>query len=82
MCYCYFIEQVSGGKISDITVHALLLWASMGLFMPLGILIIRVSITQQQPSSSSTTSLLFYLHVAFQVPSIFNTCDNFVNIFH
>ncbi|XP_028754877.1 cytochrome b561 domain-containing protein At4g18260-like [Neltuma alba] len=66
-------NKVSSGKVADITIHGLLLWASMGLFLPLGILIIRISNITQQPSSSNRTSLLFYLHVAFQMISVLLT---------
>ncbi|KAI9127312.1 hypothetical protein K1719_001871 [Acacia pycnantha] len=70
------IPKVSSEKISDIAVHGVLMWASMGLFMPLGILFIRISITQPPSSSSSSSnkaSLLFYLHVAFQMISVLLT---------
>ncbi|XP_054778928.1 cytochrome b561 domain-containing protein At4g18260-like [Prosopis cineraria] len=67
----HHFPKVSSEKISDITIHGFLLWASMGLFMPLGILIIRISITQEP--SSARTALLFYLHVAFQMISVLLT---------
>lgn len=55
-------------KTSDIAVHGLLLWASTGFLMPLGILLIRGSIKAEPGSRRS--KLLFYLHVAFQVISL------------
>jgi len=54
-------------KTSDIAVHGLLLWASTGLLMPLGILVIRGSIRAEPGSRRS--KVLFYLHVGFQVIS-------------
>ncbi|KAF7803183.1 cytochrome b561 domain-containing protein [Senna tora] len=62
-------NKVSSEKtISDIELHGLLLWASMGLLMPLGILTIRIS--RREDPGSTRSRVLFYLHVTFQVLSV------------
>ncbi|KAI4295419.1 hypothetical protein L6164_035466 [Bauhinia variegata] len=60
--------KVSPQKTSDIALHGLLLWASMGFLMPLGILIIRMS-SRVEPESMKRR-VFFYLHVAFQMLSV------------
>uniref|UniRef100_A0A5B6YRS3 Cytochrome b561 domain-containing protein n=1 Tax=Davidia involucrata TaxID=16924 RepID=A0A5B6YRS3_DAVIN len=51
----------------DITVHGLLLWASMGFLMPVGILTIRIS---NREGSGRRLKLLFYFHAVLQVLSV------------
>ncbi|XP_061341247.1 cytochrome b561 domain-containing protein At4g18260-like [Gastrolobium bilobum] len=60
--------KVNHQKTSDIALHGLLLWASMGFLMPLGILTIRGS-SKAEPGSRKSR-VLFYLHVAFQMLSV------------
>lgn len=67
--YYLLMYQVNLQKTSDIAVHGLLLWASTGFLMPLGILIIRGSIKAEPGSRRSI--VLFYLHVGFQVVYLF-----------
>ncbi|CAK8578177.1 unnamed protein product [Lathyrus sativus] len=55
-------------KSSDIALHGFLLWGSMGLLMPLGILTIRGS-NKAEPGSRKSR-ILFYFHVAFQMLSV------------
>ncbi|XP_027347674.1 cytochrome b561 domain-containing protein At4g18260-like [Abrus precatorius] len=62
------VYKVNQQKTSDIAVHGLLLWASTGLLMPLGILTIRGSIKAEPGSTRS--KVLFYLHVCFQMLSV------------
>ncbi|KAJ1387336.1 Cytochrome b561/ferric reductase transmembrane [Sesbania bispinosa] len=62
------VYKVNHQKTSDIAVHGLLLWASMGFFMPLGILTIRGS-NNAEPGSRRSR-VLFYLHVAFQMLAV------------
>ena len=62
------IYKVNQQKTSDIAVHGLLLWASTGFLMPLGILIIKGSIKAEPGSRRS--KVLFYLHVGFQMLSV------------
>ncbi|XP_052183237.1 cytochrome b561 domain-containing protein At4g18260-like [Diospyros lotus] len=57
----------SSHKISDITVHGLLLWASMGFLMPLGILAIRLS---NRLECGRWFKLLFYFHAALQTVAV------------
>ncbi|KAK7319278.1 hypothetical protein RJT34_03997 [Clitoria ternatea] len=61
-------HKVNQQKTSDIAVHGLLLWASTGFLMPLGILTIRGSIKAEPGSRRS--KVLFYLHVGFQMLSV------------
>ncbi|KAI9121022.1 hypothetical protein K1719_008055 [Acacia pycnantha] len=61
-------NEINSQKTSDIALHGLLLWASMGFSMPLGILTIRMS--SREGNGSTRTRVLFYLHVAFQMLSL------------
>ncbi|KAI6705884.1 hypothetical protein NL676_008846 [Syzygium grande] len=51
----------------DIAVHGLLLWSSMGFLMPLGILVIRLSIREENRARAKA---FFFLHVILQVLSL------------
>ncbi|XP_044496734.1 cytochrome b561 domain-containing protein At4g18260 isoform X2 [Mangifera indica] len=53
---------------SNITVHGLLLWASMGLLMPVGILTIRMS--SKKETGSKEAKVFFYLHIVLQILSV------------
>ncbi|XP_016190477.1 cytochrome b561 domain-containing protein At4g18260 isoform X1 [Arachis ipaensis] len=61
-------RQINHQKTTDIALHGLLLWASMGFLMPLGILTIRGSCKAEPGSRRSR--FLFYLHVVFQMLSV------------
>ncbi|KAG6423744.1 hypothetical protein SASPL_114147 [Salvia splendens] len=56
-------------RVFDIVVHGILLWASMGFLIPLGILVIRVSscTSEFQPSRHKK---VFYVHALLQVLSV------------
>lgn len=56
---------------SNITVHGLLLWASMGLLMPVGILTIRMS--SKKETGSKEAKVFFYLHIVLQVLSVLHS---------
>ncbi|KAK7359624.1 hypothetical protein VNO77_01586 [Canavalia gladiata] len=62
------VYKTNQQKTSDIAMHGLLLWASTGFLMPLGILTIRGSIKSEPGSRRSR--VLFYLHVGFQMLSV------------
>ncbi|CAI0545127.1 unnamed protein product [Linum tenue] len=53
-------------KTSDIALHGILLWVSMGVLSPLGILTIRLSLREQ----GSKRRVFFYLHIVFQALSV------------
>ncbi|KAL8126867.1 hypothetical protein AgCh_013967 [Apium graveolens] len=60
-------NKLSPQKLFDITVHGFLLWASMGFLMPIGILVIRMSNTEQ---SGRRLKILFYMHATLQILSV------------
>ncbi|PSS14281.1 Cytochrome b561 domain-containing protein [Actinidia chinensis var. chinensis] len=51
----------------EIILHGLLLWASMGFLMPIGILIIRMSNTAQ---CRRRLKIMFYIHASLQLLSL------------
>ncbi|KAL5839114.1 hypothetical protein ACOSQ4_011722 [Xanthoceras sorbifolium] len=51
---------------SHIAIHGILLWASMGFLMPVGILTIRMSIRE----SGKKAKVFFYLHLILQILSV------------
>uniref|UniRef100_A0A7N0T455 Cytochrome b561 domain-containing protein n=1 Tax=Kalanchoe fedtschenkoi TaxID=63787 RepID=A0A7N0T455_KALFE len=53
--------------VTDIRLHGLLLWSSMGVLMPVGILLIRMCSKQE---SQGKARVLYYLHGIFQVVSV------------
>ncbi|KAA8519512.1 hypothetical protein F0562_013768 [Nyssa sinensis] len=61
------IHKVSHQMTFDITVHGILLWASMGFLMPVGILTIRIS---NREGSGRRLKLLFYFHAILQMLSV------------
>jgi hypothetical protein len=63
---------------SDITIHGVLLWASLGFLFPVGILIIRMS--SREETGSTRFKAFFYLHVILQVSSSFLFCILFMNV--
>ncbi|XP_057997186.1 cytochrome b561 domain-containing protein At4g18260 isoform X2 [Hevea brasiliensis] len=52
---------------SDVALHGVLLWLSMGFLAPLGILIIRMS---HREKGGSRRKVFFYLHVILQALSV------------
>ncbi|XP_059669042.1 cytochrome b561 domain-containing protein At4g18260 [Cornus florida] len=61
------IHKVSSEMTHDIELHGLLLWASMGFLMPVGILTIRMSNRQQ---TGRRLEVLFYFHAILQMLSV------------
>ncbi|GAB2296900.1 hypothetical protein Dimus_031001 [Dionaea muscipula] len=53
----------------DATLHGVLLWASMGLIMPVGILLIRMS-GRVGGNCGTRIKLLFYVHLVLQILSV------------
>lgn len=51
--------------INSIKLHGILLWVSMGLLMPMGILFIRIATKANE--SGRKAKVFLYLHVIFQV---------------
>lgn len=64
------LHKLSPQMISSITLHGLLLWASMGVFMPLGILTIRLSNKSSSGEGRKRVKIIFYLHAIFQSLSV------------
>ncbi|KAG8385303.1 hypothetical protein BUALT_Bualt03G0027900 [Buddleja alternifolia] len=63
------IEQhVNSHKTFDIMVHGILLWASMGFLMPVGILTMRMSSTRD--CRQTTHKIVFYVHAILQVLTV------------
>ncbi|KAK9267619.1 hypothetical protein L1049_010050 [Liquidambar formosana] len=52
---------------TNIELHGLLLWASMGFLMPIGILTIRIS---NREEGGTKVRVLFYVHVILQILSV------------
>lgn len=63
----FFNLQLSPQMTSNVRVHGLLLWVSMGLLMPAGILSIRMSVKEER--GSIRARVFFYLHLTFQARS-------------
>ncbi|KAK4421087.1 cytochrome domain-containing protein [Sesamum alatum] len=62
-------QRESPQKAFDIAVHGILLWASMGFLMPVGILTIRMSSTKER-CRPARRKILFYVHAVVQVLSV------------
>lgn len=60
-----FEWQLSNQMITSIKLHGILLWASMGFLMPMGILFIRMA--NKANENGRNVKVFFYLHVIFQV---------------
>ncbi|KAK2642807.1 hypothetical protein Ddye_024570 [Dipteronia dyeriana] len=58
--------QMSPEMRSHVKIHGILLWASMGFLMPVGILTIRMSIRE----TGTKAKVFFYLHLFFQILSV------------
>lgn len=56
--------QLNSKLESDIAVHGLLLWASLGFLMPMGILIVKISARDE---NRARRKALFYIHVILLV---------------
>ncbi|KAL2494548.1 Cytochrome [Forsythia ovata] len=61
-------KHAKSQKTLDITLHGILLWASMGFLMPLGVLTIRMSSTEE--CHRTRRKILFYVHAILQVLSV------------
>ncbi|OAY57327.1 cytochrome b561 domain-containing protein At2g30890 [Manihot esculenta] len=61
------IPQISSKLVFEITLHGVLLWASMGFLMPVGILSIRMS---NREKCRKRLKILFYLHSISQMLSV------------
>ncbi|KAI5331957.1 hypothetical protein L3X38_022084 [Prunus dulcis] len=61
-------HKLSPQMTSNVTVHGLLSWFSMGFLMPVGILIIRMSVREER--GATRARVLFYLHVILQMLSV------------
>ncbi|KAJ0016872.1 hypothetical protein Pint_09989 [Pistacia integerrima] len=62
------IHKLSPQMASNITVHGLLLWTSIGFLMPVGILTIRMS--SKKEIGSREAKVFFYLHIILQILSV------------
>ncbi|PRQ29426.1 putative cytochrome b561/ferric reductase transmembrane [Rosa chinensis] len=60
-------HKLSPQMTFNVTVHGILLWFSMGFLMPAGILVIRMSVREEQ--GTTRAKVLFYFHVIFQILS-------------
>ncbi|CAI9087951.1 OLC1v1022159C1 [Oldenlandia corymbosa var. corymbosa] len=61
-------NQGDDQKANHIAVHGILLWASMGFLMPVGILLIRLSTKHE--SQRTRLKVFFYLHAVVQVCAV------------
>ncbi|KAK9093516.1 hypothetical protein Syun_028427 [Stephania yunnanensis] len=55
---------------SEIVAHGFLLWVSMGVLMPLGIITIRVCSSGRRENCGRRLKMLFYAHVALQMLAV------------
>ncbi|XP_024005776.1 cytochrome b561 domain-containing protein At4g18260 [Eutrema salsugineum] len=58
-------DKLSHQRINSIKLHGILLWASMGFLMPMGILFIRVA--NKANENGRKVKVFFYFHVIFQI---------------
>ncbi|KAK9086051.1 hypothetical protein Sjap_026462 [Stephania japonica] len=64
-------EKLINPKLSsEIVVHGFLLWVSMGVLMPLGIITIRVFSSGRRENCGRRLKMLFYAHVALQMVAV------------
>ncbi|XP_041028202.1 cytochrome b561 domain-containing protein At4g18260-like [Juglans microcarpa x Juglans regia] len=63
----HYFHKPSPQMSSDVTIHGVLLWFSLGFLMPIAILAIRMS-SREEPRSTRL-KILFYLHVILQILS-------------
>ncbi|CAH8306400.1 unnamed protein product [Eruca vesicaria subsp. sativa] len=56
--------KLSHQMINSIKLHGILLWVSMGLLMPMGVLFIRMG--NKATENGRKVKVFFYLHVIFQ----------------
>lgn len=61
-------DKLSPQMTADVTIHGVLLWASLGFLMPVGILIIRMS--SREEAGSMRVKIFFYLHAILQIFSV------------
>lgn len=70
--------QMSPKLLSQITVHAFLLWVSMGFLMPVGILIIRMS---NREECGRRLRIMYYAHAISQASLSVCFCSSPVAVF-
>lgn len=61
-------QLLSSRMTFEVALHGLLLWASLGFLMPIGILIIRLS---NKEENGTRLKLYFYFHLIVQILSLF-----------
>ncbi|CAH2078673.1 unnamed protein product [Thlaspi arvense] len=61
-------DKLSHQMINSIKLHGILLWASMGFLMPVGILFIRMA--NKANENGRKVKVFFYLHVVFQILAV------------
>uniref|UniRef100_A0A1J3IXU1 Cytochrome b561 domain-containing protein n=1 Tax=Noccaea caerulescens TaxID=107243 RepID=A0A1J3IXU1_NOCCA len=61
-------DKLSHQMINNIKLHGILLWLSMGLLMPMGILFIRIATKANE--SGRKAKVFLYLHVIFQILAV------------
>ncbi|CAA7042780.1 unnamed protein product [Microthlaspi erraticum] len=61
-------DKLSHQMINSIKLHGILLWVSMGLLMPMGILFIRIATKANE--SGRKAKVFLYLHVIFQILAV------------
>lgn len=62
-------HKLSPQMKSSIAIHGILLWASMGFLMPIGILIIRIS-HKSSEEGGRRVRIIFYLHAILQILAV------------
>ncbi|XP_019159338.1 PREDICTED: cytochrome b561 domain-containing protein At4g18260-like isoform X2 [Ipomoea nil] len=61
------LHQVSPKLLFEIKLHGVLLWASLGFLMPLGILVIRMS---RREEHGRRVKIMFYTHVVLEILAV------------
>ncbi|KAL9260970.1 Cytochrome b561 domain-containing protein [Drosera capensis] len=62
--------MLSRAMNDEVILHGVILWASTGVFMPVGILVIRLSSTRTRKNCGTRVKVLFYLHIISQILSV------------
>lgn len=63
-------SMLSRAMNDEVILHGVILWASMGVFMPVGILVIRLSNSRTRKSCGTRVKVLVYLHIILQILSV------------
>ncbi|KAL9265018.1 Cytochrome b561 domain-containing protein [Drosera capensis] len=69
-CDSCWRQMLSRAMNDEVILHGVILWASMGVFMPVGILVIRLSSTRTRKSCGTRVKVLVYLHIILQILSV------------